>query len=212
LDTVAQLQAAVAKLTADSEGEKSAVADKLAQATSALETQAGSTTERINAVESGLAAQISAATQQAVEAKQLAEESKKAAAASAQASTDELKDGLEHIKQNIAYLLDARKGDEAKQSDLAEKIEAVGAGGLKAADLEALSAQIAEVQGGLAALKTETEAQGKNLQDSVKSFEGKVNKLNAKIKMTSSEVSGIRELVTNMVAESEPATEAPSEE
>jgi len=36
--------------------------------------------------------------------------------------------------------------------------------------------------------------------------------LNANIKMTSNEVSGIREMVTNMVADAEPATEAPSEE
>jgi len=212
LDTVAELQTAVAKLAAASEEEKSAIAAKLAQATSALEAQAGSTTERINAVESGLASQISAATQQAVEAKQLAEESQKAAASSAQSSADELNDKLEQIRQNVAYLLDAKKGDDEKQADLVEKIEGVAAGGLKKSDLEGLSGQIAELQSGLAAVKKETEGQGKSLQDSVRSFEGKVNKLNANIKMTSNEVSGIREMVTNMVADAEPATEAPSEE
>jgi len=167
---------------------------------------------QISAVESGLASQISAATQQAVEAKQLAEESQKAAASSAQSSADELNDKLEQIRQNVAYLLDAKKGDDEKQADLVEKIEGVAAGGLKKSDLEGLSGQIAELQSGLAAVKKETEGQGKSLQDSVRSFEGKVNKLNANIKMTSNEVSGIREMVTNMVADAEPATEAPSEE
>jgi len=119
---------------------------------------------------------------------------------------------LELVKQNLADLLDARKTDVAKQTELSAAVAASAENAIGKSDLEAISSQIAELGAGLATVKKETADQGKSLSDSVKSFEAKANRLNANIKMTSTEVAGIREMVTNMVAQNEEATEAPPTE
>jgi len=206
---IESLKSSVTKLSTEAADEKAALVGKLSEAAAALEAHGGSVTERINAVESGLAAQISAATQQAVEAKQFAEESKKAAADARDVSATEMADGLELVKQNLAAILDARKNDEVKAGELAAQVAAVANGAVKASDVAGLSSQIAELQGSVAAVQKDVEEQGKNLQSAVKSFDSKANKLNANIKMNKQDVAGMREMVTNMVADNVDATEAP---
>merc|ERR1739838_328068 len=189
-------------LSAGAAADKKAVASGIVAA-AAAKSEVDAATARINAVETGLAAKISAATQQAVEAKQMAEESKASAAEANAATAADVADGLEFVKQNLARLQDASKDAAAAQADIASSV-AAAADAANKNDLIALEGKVIGLQSAV------TAALEKIHQESVRSLESKANKLNAHIKMTQTEVTGIRDLVTSVVATHEEATETPA--
>jgi len=202
-------QTAISQLTEASNQQSSDVANKITQAQAAVDANMKSISERISSVESGLASQLTAATKQSVEAKQAVEQLKTTVASNSEKSTKALTDGLEHLKQNLAAVIDTKKQDEEKLAKVANDVAAVVQGSVSKTDLAELSKQITDLKNELGAVQKDTGDYGKLLQESTRSFEAKVNRLNANMKMTTSEVAGIREMVTTMVATQEPATEAP---
>jgi len=203
------LKGSLENLLSDSKAVKTAVDSKLAQAHSALAEQSASTTQRINAAETELATKISSAIEEAVAAKQLADESKQAVADASIANEQKLNDKLEQIKQNIEYLLDGRKSNEAKMADLASSLNSALSAVVHKSDLDEINGEISSMKTTIEKVQSSSADQSKSLADAIKSFKGKADRLNANIKMTTNEMNGIREMVTNMVAMNEDATEAP---
>jgi len=168
-----------------------------------------STRLQINAAETELATKISSAIEEAVAAKQLADESKQAVADASIANEQKLNDKLEQIKQNIEYLLDGRKSNEAKMADLASSLNSALSAVVHKSDLDEINGEISSMKTTIEKVQSSSADQSKSLADAIKSFKGKADRLNANIKMTTNEMNGIREMVTNMVAMNEDATEAP---
>jgi len=206
------LKSSLENLLSESKAVKTAVDSKLAQAHSALAEQSASTTQRINAAETELAGKISSALEEAVAAKQLADESKQAVADAGAANEQKLNDKLELIKQNIGYLMDGHKSNEAKMAQLTTSLNSALTTLVQKSDLDGINGEISTMKKTIEKVESSSADQSKNLADAIKSFEGKANRLNANIKMTTNEMNGIREMVTNMVAMNEDATEAPLEE
>jgi len=206
------LKGSLENLLSESKAVKTAVDSKLAQAHSALAEQSASTTQRINAAETELATKISSALEEAVAAKQLADESKQAVADASIANEQKLNDKLEQIKQNIGYLMDGHKSNQAKMAELATSLNSALTTVVQKSDLDGINGEISSMKTTIEKVESSSADQNKNLADAIKSFEGKANRLNANIKMTTNEMNGIREMVTNMVAMNEDATEAPLEE
>jgi len=171
-----------------------------------------STRLQINAAETELAGKISSALEEAVAAKQLADESKQAVADAGAANEQKLNDKLELIKQNIGYLMDGHKSNEAKMAQLTTSLNSALTTLVQKSDLDGINGEISTMKKTIEKVESSSADQSKNLADAIKSFEGKANRLNANIKMTTNEMNGIREMVTNMVAMNEDATEAPLEE
>jgi len=142
-------------------------------------------------------------------AKQSADESKQAVAEASIANEQKLNDKLEQIKQNIGYLMDGRKSNEAKMADLASSLNSALSAVVHKSDLDEINGEISSMKTTIEKVQSSSADQSKSLADAIKSFKGKADRLNANIKMTTNEMNGIREMVTNMVAMNEDATEAP---